>query len=813
MNTRYKSPMSRWLTVSIVIAHVLLGVLYSVVTPLWESFDEWGHYPYVEYVAQERALPSQPLSEANDETHQPPLYYVLGAIATFWFGADDDLPLVKNDYSVHRGGEGGVNFYLHLEEEDFPYRGTALAAHVVRLLSVLLSTVSILATHSTARTLFPDRKDIALGALAVSAFWPQLLFMGSVVNNDIMVTASASLVLLFTVRTLLQSPSRLNLLGLGLSLGATLLSKRNGLALVPFVFTGLVVVGAERLRVGRASTSLLSGALAVLGGVALTLVWSLDRLMEAYRNHILRIFSTLSSPTQLMRLRWERLPSGLYFCLATFFASFGHLPLGVEAWVYKLLAVIFLIACLGLCVFFLRRQSRRLRDDTGVILLVIHVLAVVTAPAYRVLTEGSEMTNPIMVGSVQSSSPLLFSRNVFLLQGRFVLPAISSFSVLFILGLTSLVPERFAWKVSAAVGLVLLAFSTLAPFRYIRPAYARPRQLLPSDVQGLDHHVRLKFGDKIELLGYEMEADDTLPGDRIPVRLCWRRLSEMERNYALRIEALGPDAEVYGSLQLHPGYGSFPTSLWEEHTAFCETYRVRVSEDVAAPSLAYFRVAFVGGDPAREEMRPVDMRGHVGSGTIGRFVVRAREEPEIDHPTYYELGGKAALVGYRINSFPHEGRLDVTLFWRALADMETDYTVFVHLVDENGGLVAQGDSQPRNGSAPTSIWKEGELIADEHTLSLRPTIGARRCSVHVGMYDIITMERLQASDAGGARLADGLIPLKGIGVCPIDDQAKHTILTSRGLLARAGHLQARSVATPLAFALRIDVSSQVHDQG
>jgi hypothetical protein len=49
-------------------------------------------------------------------------------------------------------------------------------------------------------------------------------------------------------------------------------------------------------------------------------------------------------------------------------------------------------------------------------------------------------------------------------------------------------------------------------------------------------------------------------------------------------------------------------------------------------------------------------------------------------------------------------------------------------MDEAGTIIAQQDSSPRDGAAPTSTWHPGEIIYDPHLLSLPLgdyTIGVR----------------------------------------------------------------------------------------
>jgi hypothetical protein len=173
----------------ILLTHIALGVFYSLAVPIWEANDEWGHYEFVRYVAREHRLPppGTKLIEWNDESHQPPLYYLLSGLATSWIDASDDLKPWKNEYRFTP--IRGISKALPTKEAAiFPYRGTVLSIHVARLVSVLLSTVTVWATYLIGCTAFPTRRDIALGATAINAFWPQFLFIGSMVTNDIMVT-------------------------------------------------------------------------------------------------------------------------------------------------------------------------------------------------------------------------------------------------------------------------------------------------------------------------------------------------------------------------------------------------------------------------------------------------------------------------------------------------------------------------------------------------------------------------------------------------------------------------------------------------
>lgn len=58
------------------------------------------------------------------------------------------------------------------------------------------------------------------------------------------------------------------------------------------------------------------------------------------------------------------------------------------------------------------------------------------------------------------------------------------------------------------------------------------------------------------------------------------------------------------------------------------------------------------------------------------------------------------------------GALHLSLYWQALTKVESDYTVFIHLLDDSGAVRAQQDAPPVNGSYPTHLWEKDEIVQD-----------------------------------------------------------------------------------------------------
>jgi hypothetical protein len=86
--------------------------------------------------------------------------------------------------------------------------------------------------------------------------------------------------------------------------------------------------------------------------------------------------------------------------------------------------------------------------------------------------------------------------------------------------------------------------------------------------------------------------------------------------------------------------------------------------------------------------------------------------------------------------------LQVILFWEAVAPIDVDYTVFLHMRDEQGETLAQSDGQPLDGHYPTSQWQPGETIVQPLDVDLPRGLATGSYSLYVGLYQLDTMARL-----------------------------------------------------------------------
>jgi len=122
----------------------------------------------------------------------------------------------------------------------------------------------------------------------------------------------------------------------------------------------------------------------------------------------------------------------------------------------------------------------------------------------------------------------------------------------------------------------------------------------------------------------------------------------------------------------------------------------------------------------------------------------------IAHPLNSDFGSltfppEMRLLGYDVDRSsvkPNES-IRLTLYWRSLTQMDRDWSVFVHVVDENEIVIAQRDTYPGLGLMPTRKWNVGRTLADEYVITLPATIYApSKARIEIGLYDYATGERL-----------------------------------------------------------------------
>ncbi len=149
---------------------------------------------------------------------------------------------------------------------------------------------------------------------------------------------------------------------------------------------------------------------------------------------------------------------------------------------------------------------------------------------------------------------------------------------------------------------------------------------------------------------------------------------------------------------------------------------------------------------------------------IARYTIEVipalTEAPAFASAVQADFSSVGSLVGFTIDgdAFDRSQPVTVTLVWRAAQPAATSYTVFVQLVSSEGRVIAQSDAVPAQNQRPTTGWRAGEYLVDEHRLSFHADATPGPARLIAGLYDAATGERLPLDDgADFVTLAENIL--------------------------------------------------------
>jgi hypothetical protein len=260
------------------------------------------------------------------------------------------------------------------------------------------------------------------------------------------------------------------------------------------------------------------------------------------------------------------------------------------------------------------------------------------------------------------------------------------------------------------------------------------RAAVPPDPQNLPIRRRLDAPvDGLTLLGYNLDTTAALPGERLYLTLFWQaaRATRPDLEVSLTLD----DETLYAD---DPVHGTYPTSEWMIGEIVLDRYALRVPRQMEPGD---FLLQLIASDPTIDSGPTAILE--LGTVTVAP-IDRAFDIPPIPHPLTVTLGGSVQLLGYDLSSeraAPGD-TLTLTLFWKTLAEMEEDYTVFTHLLATDGSTTAQRDNYPVQSTYPTSLWTDGQIVTDVYELIVRGDAPPGPHRLEVGMYAAETGDRL-----------------------------------------------------------------------
>ncbi|MFK7804698.1 MAG: glycosyltransferase family 39 protein [Anaerolineae bacterium] len=690
---------------------LVLGSWYTIALPIFEGADEISHFRVIEFIADNRSLPHiiQDKEAVGHEAGQPPLYYALLAPFVAPLDRSDfDEVVRQNPHFLHLNS---TSIWYHLQPISGRLYGVTGAVVLARFISLLLGCVTIWCTWATALTVFDGHKhkqELSLLSAGFVALNPQFLAISGSINNDNLIIAFCSLALLLVTRWHAENRqhSANRPLLIGLVIGLAVLSKISAIA-----FGGVIaVVLLMRLSQKERLWAIVKDGLLVTTGFLTATGWWFWRNQTLYGDPLgLEALSIAHEGTYRdVALTAAETLSESQLLLKTFWLFPGNGTLFGPSWFYWVINIACLIGLIGLVsTFFSKKSSSKQKKHAT--LLATWVVLILGLLFYWISTVGATS------------------------QGRLLYPALSAIAVLIMLGFQKLgiFGRILAWSTI----VFLLVSAVLTPPFVIQPAFASPEKMAANaeypNSQNSDPLI-----PEINLLGHEVINPNVSIGERPKVRLFWEASAPVPDSYYVTLHFVDTAGTQVSRYEGYPFSGRYPTTLWAVNEPFVDEIELPPITENAVGGLATVFVELTSwrGDRSTE-LQPLTQK----------FKVRLAEtpaDPEVITDVTY--GSLANLNGYTLDQ---SDQLSLRTYWEAIEPDGSDQTVFVHLIDAKGELVAQGDNRPRNGTYPTSFWEKGELIIDQYNIPLAGlNPGSYRLSI--GFYNPETGTRLPVNSQG-----------------------------------------------------------------
>jgi hypothetical protein len=272
-------------------------------------------------------------------------------------------------------------------------------------------------------------------------------------------------------------------------------------------------------------------------------------------------------------------------------------------------------------------------------------------------------------------------------------------------------------------------------------AAAPPPEQLPSPANVLHQPA----SSDLILLGYERADEEITAGSPLWLALWWQATAPLAP-MTTRLELLRPDNKGLVLLDSQPVHNTYPFPEWSPPQLVIDHLTPQLPPDISPGNYQLNLRLLDGADETllTADLGPLKIKG----------VDRLFTPPKSEFPLAATFGGEIKLLGYDLEEMG-QGQYSMTLVWQALTEPSDNYTVFVHILDQEGVCCLwQQDAAPQSGNSPTDRWLAGEVVVDTYVFDLPADQPAGLYPIEIGLYLpqtgqrlLMEMPGLQANDA------------------------------------------------------------------
>lgn len=255
-------------------------------------------------------------------------------------------------------------------------------------------------------------------------------------------------------------------------------------------------------------------------------------------------------------------------------------------------------------------------------------------------------------------------------------------------------------------------------------------------------------------------------GKGFAVNLLWQTRQQPADNYTLLVDVVDEAGNRLRRVEHQP---PLPTGQWQTGQYIRDLVNVVLPASTPPGETAvHVQLSWQRPDGSTLAVRrwtlPLGDTLALDSLAVVEKEDRLFEPPPIAHPLTINFADKARLLGYQVETgsvrqskirlstatCQPNCQVALTLYWQGVSEMAALYSVFLHLVNQEGELVAQQDKLPGlREKQPTTGWLPGEVVIDPITLPLPPDLPPGQYRLRLGLYEPLTGHRLPVFDEAG----------------------------------------------------------------
>ncbi len=260
--------------------------------------------------------------------------------------------------------------------------------------------------------------------------------------------------------------------------------------------------------------------------------------------------------------------------------------------------------------------------------------------------------------------------------------------------------------------------------------------------------LEVDWQDKLRLLGTDELPTVVRAGDEISLVAYWRALPDLEQDYSVFLHLDDVNGQTIASVdQQNPS--DIATSDWP--TAFYVRNNLKLQIPADSDPIRYrLRVGFY--DKQTKTPLPVASTGEPFF-EVGQIWVEPRNNVSTSTGVEAQFGEHIHLQSATYD----EKTGEIKLYWHSSTAISEEYSIFVHLRDQEGSIIGQLDGTPYQNRYRTSDWRPQQLIEDIRSIPDVLSDPTQVDQIAIGVYSPVTGERLLTTNTEGKPLADNML--------------------------------------------------------